>query len=416
MRFAFFVGIVGLFGSSAGLAEDTEEPYEYVAELDPLHVSRVLAARTVKEARKLGGVFGLCAMDVHIPNTGALVCDPPDRLPQICTLACKKGYYSAGQHRDIACADAMCEGQCIAQKYECKGAEIKFATRPCEYMRYTTCEETASSMCIETVNDLCTYSYYEDVSRPCCNITQVAPPEGCWTSGCTGSCESGGGVFHYFSSGCGDVCPPWRDPETPQFACAPCTPPTSYPPNTVIVSNADGVDPPSQITVSCAPGYWGTSVQSYCMTTDGSFYPPVTEIRCEACSAAPILEGDRFATRQVDAGSVEFYCLPGFVGETTFSSCNKETGMWSFVEPPYCDVAPTPSITPSATPVVSLEGLESLEDLENIAVEDPSATPTPTSTPTVTATPTPSASKSPRPPKVKGSRAPTQPPKLRPRV
>ncbi len=342
--------------------------------------------------RKLGGIFGLCAMDIQIPNNGGLVCDPPNKLPQICTLVCNPGFYSSGQHRDIACADAMCEGQCKVEKYECKGSEIKYASRPCEYSRYTQCEETHSGLCIETVQESCTYSYYEEVSRPCCNITQVNPPEDCWTSGCTGSCDTPG-VFHYYSSGCGDVCPPWRDPETPNFVCSPCKTPlaSEYPSNTIVSAHAN------YIRVECEPGYWGTSLQSYCMTTDGSFYPPVSDIQCFKCSSPPELHGEFFES-SILPGIVEFTCRAGYEGSPTKSVCNQETGVWSYVEPPYCEIAASPSVSHSVE----------FED----ATETARATET--VTPTYTTTPTPSASKSPRPPKVKGSRAPTLAPKLRP--
>ena len=127
------------------------------------HVQRVLSAKDIKEQRRLGGVFGLCADGVIIPSNGALVCDPPDTLPQICTLVCKPGYYSSGPSKDIACADAMCQGDCISQNYECTGMVMKTATRPCTHTQYTTCNDGISTHCLEDVTEECTYNFYEEV-------------------------------------------------------------------------------------------------------------------------------------------------------------------------------------------------------------------------------------------------------------
>jgi hypothetical protein len=391
------------------VSEDSEDTYKYVPIIDATVSGRVLSATNIKQQRKLGGVYGLCADNVNIPLFGGLVCDPPNRLPQICTLVCRKGYYSSGQHRDIACADAMCEGQCNSQKYDCIGNEIKFGSRPCTYTRYVSCDAVESGLCLEDVTEECKYSYYEEVRRPCCNITQLNPPDECWTSGCTGSCDSPG-VFHYYSSSCGDVCPPWRDPDMPQFMCSACNLLALSINSEIIVSNAEGFDPPSEITVGCSPGFWGESVTSYCMSTDGTFYPPVNTIECTQCSSPPSFEGDMFTTVQINPGRFEFRCNSGFIGDSTFTECNRNTGIWNTPEPPYCDIAPsvaaepspleTPSITPSASPTPIFE-------------EFPTPSVSPSETPSETPTRTPSASKSPRPPKVKGSRAPTQPPKLR---
>ncbi len=385
--------------------QEEEEEYEYIAAIDPVRRALSLAANNRTEARRLGGVYGLCDMDVTIPEFGALVCDPPNSLPQICTLACKQGYYSSGIHRDIVCADAMCEGQCASQKYECKGTQLKFATRDCDVTRYVPCDET--EFCIETVTESCSYSFYEEVSRPCCNLTTILAPDNCWNSGCTGSCDNPG-VYHYYSNTCADVCPPWRDPEVPQFSCSPCQVPTIFNPHVRILSTDtnDENEIPSQITVGCEKGYWGNIVTSYCTSADGSFYPPVSNINCNPCSEPPNMEGDMFERVDLEPGSVEFRCLSGFVGESTFSSCDNN-GIWSSVTPPYCDLAPTVSVSPSASVSVFIL-LDS---------EEPSPSNEPTTTqstsPSFSATMTPSASKSPRPPKVKGSRAPTQPPKLR---
>lgn len=404
------------------ITNEEEEDYEYSATIDPVRRSLAFAANSTKEARRLGGVYGLCAMDVVVPDNGVLVCDPPNTLPQICTMACKQGYYSSGVHRDIACADAMCEANCNSEPYLCKGSEIKYGVRDCEVTQYTSCNTYTSGLCLETVTNQCAYSFYEETSRPCCNITAVSPPEGCWISGCSGSCDNPG-VYHYYSSTCGDMCPPWRDPETPQFQCSACKVPQTFGDHVVVLSTNARTqeDIPSEIVVGCDVGYWGNTVRSYCMSTDGTFYPPVSDMSCMKCSEPPELEGELFERVVTEAntdgtiGSVEFRCLPGFIGESTVSSCNKDAGFWSFVTPPYCELASSPSVSPSASVVVSLNVCVS-EEVETEA--EPSVTPTPSSTstesPSFSATTTPSPSKSPRPPKVKGSRAPTQPPKIRP--
>jgi hypothetical protein len=389
-----------LLGIVNGFDINTDE-YLYQAVIDPEVQARVLSATSYTHARKLGGVFGLCADGINIPLKGGLVCDPPNALPQICTLVCQQGYYSSGLNRDIACADAMCEGSCKVNRHECVGNQVKFASRPCSYIRYINCTENESQLCLETVEEECKYSYYEEVRRPCCNITQVGEPEGCWTSGCTGNCDSPG-VFHYYSSSCGDVCPPWQDPPNPSFQCSACRVPTEFPPHVgILSSNAKGFDPPSEITLGCYVGYWGPKQTSYCMSTDGSFYPPV-DIQCNPCSAPPEIDAELVVRIMQTLERVEFRCIDGYIGDSTFSECHKETGVWSSVEPPYCEVAPSARATPSITPSASIT-----------PDPNPSVSPTPSEAPTETPTPTPSASKSPRPPKVKGSRAPTQPPKLR---
>lgn len=388
------------------LAHSEDDFYEYIPDINPNVSGRVLSAITIKEQRRLGGVFGLCADGVDIPLNGGLVCDPPDSLPQICTLVCKKGYYSSGPSKDIACADAMCEGQCISNKYDCVGNEMKFATRPCMITRYTQCADSDSQLCLEDVTEECKYSFYEEVRRPCCNLTQINPPDGCLTSGCTGNCEAPS-VFHYYSNSCPDVCPPWRDPDVPQFSCSACIIPSLSENSEIIMSDSDGLGPPSQITVGCSAGFWGEQITSYCMSTDGTFYPPVDTIQCNKCSNYPTFDGEVFSSILVNSSAIEFRCNEGLTGDSTFSVCDSITGVWSSSDPPYCDLIVDASISSSASIGVTPTGEES--------EEEPSQTPTqtPSGTPTQTRTMTPSASKSPRPPKVKGSRAPTQPPKLR---
>jgi hypothetical protein len=379
----------------------------YSAIVDPIVSYRVLMASSVKEQRKLGGVFGLCSDGVDIPLHGGLVCDPPNSLPQICTLACKKGYYSSGRHRDIACADAMCEGQCSSTKYDCIGTEMKFAKRPCTVTQYTQCADSDSLLCLEDVTQECSYSFYEEVRRPCCNLTQINPPEGCWTSGCTGGCDSPS-VFHYYSNSCADVCPPWRDPDVPQFGCSECIIPKLNENSEIIMSDSIFTNPPSEITVGCSVGFWGAQITSYCMSTDGSFYPSIDSIQCTECSNPPIIAGDVFTGFQLNDSSIEFRCNEGYTGESTFTVCDSISGVWNTPEAPYCDIIVTPSISSSISPSATV-GITP----ELTSSPSPSESPSPSDTPSYTKTMTPSASKSPRPPKVKGSRAPTQPPKLR---
>lgn len=417
-----------------------DEGEEYVAEIDPVRRALAFAAPTKKEARRLGGVYGLCADGVTVPDNGVLVCDPANSLPQICTLSCKQGFWSSGTHKDIACADAMCEGPCISTKYECKGSQIKFATRDCDVTRYVPCEgetvveasnrrrledgsleplapgEVEYGHCLETVTEQCSYSFYEEVSRPCCNYTQVLAPEDCWNSGCSGNCDKPG-VYHYYSNSCSDVCPPWRDPDAPNFNCSPCVQPTLPAKAKVLESNSVDGSPASELYVGCEPGYYGNRVRSYCMSTDGSFFPPVSTIQCFKCPAAPELSGELFEAIPVEVnadgtvGAIEYRCINGFVGESTFANCDKDAGFWSFPTAPYCELPAAPSVSASASASAEPAGPE--PSASETPAPTPSESATPSSLPTITPTRTPSASKSPRPPKVKGSRAPTQAPKLR---
>lgn len=390
---------------------DNEDHYEYQATIDPVVQARVLSASSHAAARKLGGVFGLCADGINVPLKGGLVCDPPNALPQICTLVCTQGYYSSGVNKDIACADAMCEGPCKTEPYECVGNQIKFGTRPCSYIRYTNCTDSDSQYCLETVDEVCNYTYYEEVRRPCCNLTQVGEPEGCWTSGCTGNCDSPD-VYHYYSTTCADVCPPWQDPPNPLFACSACQVP-ELPAHAVLVSsNAKGFDPPSEITVGCEDGYWGFMQTSNCMSTDGTFYPPLT-LQCSPCFPPTILDGEFVETKSVHNADgivyrVEYMCINGYVGDSTVSECDKTSGIWTSVGLPYCDIAPSPNSTPSISPTSSIS-----PSSNGFPSESLTQSVSPTLTTSGTPTRTPSVSKSPRPPKVKGSRAPTQPPKIR---
>ena len=88
--------------------------------------------RNVRINRRLiesSGAFGLCLYDIDIPEAASLVCDPPNRLPQICTLQCADGYYSTG-NSDVACADSICTGTCSSEPYDEIGADIQYSSRP----------------------------------------------------------------------------------------------------------------------------------------------------------------------------------------------------------------------------------------------------------------------------------------------
>lgn len=381
---------------------EEEDDEDMVIPVDPIRRALALNATSPAEARKLGGIFGLCADGLVIPPEGALVCDPPNALPQICSMQCRQGYYSSGAV-DVACADAMCQGNCKAEAYECKGNALAYGSRECSYTRYTSCDTVESGMCLETVTEPCSYSYYVETTRPCCNFTQIDSPDGCWNSGCSGTCGSPG-VFHYYSQKCGDSCPPWRDPVQPSFACKPCRPPTTFS-NVgagVVKSNAVGTDPASLVTVGCLPGYFGAAMDAFCMVSDGSFYPDTSSVSCSVCSAPPAVNSglvEAVVTASTDgiAGTVSYQCIPGFVGTPFIAKCDSVTGAWTNVVEPDCQVAPTPSVTATA----------SVSPTPSFDPELYTAVPTITPTASITATGTPSVSKSPRPPKVKGSRAPS---------
>jgi hypothetical protein len=147
------------------------------------------------------------------------------------------------------------------------------------------------------------------------------------------------------------------------------------------------------------------------MSTDGTFYPPVAT-ECTLCSSPPEIEGEAFTTVQINPGRFEFRCTSGYVGDSTFTQCDSITGIWNTPDAPYCDLMPSPNETPSITPSATV-GVIADKTIIQSPSETPTQSQTPSQTPSETPTQTPSASKSPRPPKIKGSRAPTQPPKLR---
>ena len=343
------------------------------------------------------GAFGLCLYDVVIPEGASLVCDPPNRLPQICTFQCEDGYYSTG-NKDVACADSICSGSCSKEEEEIIGAEIQYGSRPCEYTRYVECTTTESGLCLETVSEQCQYSYYVETRRPSCRLKPNDVPDGCWNSGCFGNCDKPGG-YHYYSQRCSDSCIPWRDPIEPQFKCTKCSEP--------IQLNGTELEyiTQSQIRYICPKGQWGEpSGLSYCMSFDGSWYPPIaSSVQCNKCIIPETFYDitDAHILNIIDDGTFEIRCAAGYLGEDAIRvTCSQLSGTWNYTvdDIPECYIwspTATPTETPSITPSASITPID------------------PSTEPTATPTETPSASKSPRPLKVKGSRAPSPAAKVR---
>lgn len=367
-------------------------------ELSAKYEAMPLNIRIDRQLTKSSGAFGLCLYDITLPEDATLVCDPPNRLPQICTIQCPDGYYSTG-NPDVACADSICKGSCSPETYDVIGADIRFSSRPCTYSKWINCTTTESGLCLETVEEECKYSYYVETKRSACKLNPNDVPEGCWNSGCFGTCETPG-HYHYYSNSCSDSCIPWRDPSEPRFSCKKCSEP-------VQLSNTEiKYITPSQIQYMCPKGQWGQpSGISYCMRSDGSWYPPASAPN--ECAICIIPESvyyditDAHIINIIDNGEIEIKCKNGYLGEDAIRvRCSQLNGIWNYTvdDIPECYIwspSATPSETPSITPSASITPIE------------------PSSEPTRTPTETPSASKSPRPPKTKGSRAPSPAPKVR---
>lgn len=356
--------------------------------------------RNVRINRRLiesSGAFGLCLYDIDIPEAASLVCDPPNRLPQICTLQCADGYYSTG-NSDVACADSICTGTCSSEPYDEIGADIQYSSRPCEYTRYIECNTTESGLCLETVAEECKYSYYVETRRSSCRMKQNDLPEGCWNSGCFGNCDKPGN-YHYYSHKCSESCIPWRDPLEPRFSCKKCSEPLQL--------NGTSIEyiTPSQIKYMCPKGTWGEPKISYCMRTDGSWYPPASApTECTVCSIPESVNydiTDAHIINIIDDGEIEIKCANGYLGDAPIRvKCSQKNGSWDYSidNIPKCNIwspSATPSETPSVTPSASITPID------------------PSSEPTMTPKETPSVTKTPRPPKIKGSRAPSPAPKVR---
>jgi hypothetical protein len=304
---------------------------------------------------------------------------------------CDDGYYSTGT-KDVACADSVCKGECKQQYQEITENTIEYATRECSYSRWIECDENESGLCLETVTEPCQYSYYVEKKKQACTLVPRNAPQECPNSGCMGTCEKPG-TFHYYASRCLDACPPWRDLINPTFICKKCSEPPKLP-NTIIQYIK-----PSEMRYVCPEGTWGTpSVSSYCMSFDGSWYPSPPAPICKAC-IPPNIEEDiaGFHTiLQKNSSTITIGCATGYVGEQTTTRCSELDGTWSHVEYPLCTIwspTVTSTVTSSITPSPSVSSISS----------SPDASPS--------SNPSPSPSRTPRPPKVKGSRAPSPKPK-----
>jgi hypothetical protein len=360
-------------------ADDTEDSYVFI---DPNVRARVLAETTTEGVLRASGAYGKCASNVAMPANGGIVCDPPNILPQICSLVCKGGYYSSGRHKDVACADAMCTGPtCTPTHRNYTSNVLRYDTRECEYVKWNECTTTQSGLCLETTTETCQYSYYEEVEYTECVLVPTDAPD-CWNSGCRGTCTNPG-TYHYYTKSCPTTCAPWQDPPVPEFACSPCRIP-SLPEHTIMLS---AFVESSEIKVGCADGYWGGNRTSYCVM-DGSFYPPI-ELACNQCSEPPMIEYETFTAIRT-TGMVEFRCADGYVGDSTFTKCDRYTGEWNLPHAPNCDIYVEPSVSASPSPTVTIGY-------------------TLTSSPTPSMIESSSPSKTPRPPKIKGSRAPSPP-------
>jgi len=323
------------------------------------------------------GEFGLCLDGIATPHNGQLSCDPPGRLPQICSLQCNPGYYKTGSTNDFVCSNAMCTNKCEATEETCTGIVPVW--------RNQTCQGPTGSYD-------CSWKEYRVESRPCCTLNKIEAPYCNIGNSCTGNCSQPG-MYTYDSLTCPEVCIPFRETTTPNFTCIPCRLPAGA--GTVMGSKGS---PVYEVEVGCPLGSWGSPVVSVCTVTGDWF--PVPRATCQTCSAHPydLTQFDpEYVEVSVTAGMVALSCKAPLVGVPASMSCNQRTGVWSPLVGIACDIAPSPDPTSSVSPSVSPSAS---------IVYDPSTTPS------LSAVPSPSPSKTPRPPKIKGSRAPSPPPKI----
>jgi hypothetical protein len=366
------------------------------------------------------GEFGNCLYNITIPEGGHIQCDPPNSLPQICSISCKPGYYATGVQQEMTCANSLCTNQCSAVQKTCTG-----------------------SVPVKRVDSNgVSYTDYVRQERPCCTLEKLEAPW-CDLGACTGTCTNPG-IYAFDAKTCPDVCIPYREPDAPSWSCAPCEAP-SFPAYMHVIT--EGV-PPSKVIVQCPMGQWGTPDELLC-GPDGSWTPYIPR-KCNECSE------HSYPLESLDENMLEIQTSPGKVKITCKNSetqswiftCDSISGQWSYWDDVYCvpDVVPeVPEVNPCDSSPYYLEtfpdlystvepgrvefhckeGYEErvwtyvcseetrewpvLESMECNTI--PSATPS--ATPSQTPASSPSASKSPRPPKVKGSRAPTQAPKIR---
>jgi hypothetical protein len=369
------------------------------------------------------GEFGNCLYNITIPEGGRVQCDPPNALPQVCSISCKPGYYAIGIQQEMMCTNSLCQNQCSAVQKTCAGS-VPIKRIDAQGVSYTE---------------------YIREERPCCTLEKLEAPW-CDLGACTGTCQNPG-IYTFDAKSCPDVCIPYREPETPTWSCAPCQAP-SVPAYMRVIPEGS---PPSKVTVQCPMGLWGTPDKLLC-GPDGSWTPYIPRT-CNECSnhVYPLetLDANLFDI-QTTPGKVKISCKNSGAQSWTFS-CDTTTGEWSYWDDVYCvpdavsEVPEVPEVNPCDSFPYSLETFPDLySTVESGRVEfrckegyeervwiyvcseetrewpvlesmECSTIPsvTPLETPSQTPASSPSASKSPRPPKVKGSRAPTQAPKMR---
>jgi hypothetical protein len=295
------------------------------------------------------GEFGQCLYNITIPVGGRVVCDPPGTLPQSCTVQCAAGFWAPQANAEMTCMNAQCQNRCQAVQKTCVG-----------------------SVPVRHNGPDGAWTDYVREERPCCAL-EKAEAAWCDLGACTGNCVDPG-AYVFESVTCPDVCVPFRDVE-PVWQCKPCMLPTMT--GVVMESHEPGV-----VSLRCPDGHWGASATLRC-GPDGA-WGTLPNLGCRHCAEAPYpieeIDGDMLEV-EVGAGYVKVRCRPEYAPMEWTFACDASTGEWPYWEEFACYEPPSPSATPTESPLI------------------PSATPSP--------------SKSPRAAKVKGSRAPTQPPKMR---
>ena len=325
--------------------------------------------------------FGYCLDGVSIPESGHVTCSNYG-LPQICTFSCNPGYFAAaGITAEITCENSICTNQCQTHRDTCYGTAPRNVTAPC----------------LDRDGE-CFYTDYVREARPCCKLQQLEAPW-CSVLPCTGDC-SNPGIYTYTAADCPAICVPFRDIAQPDLRCETCQFPM-LPPELAYQSTGEGV-----AVVGCDHGFWGTPITMTCSTVDGAWYPLVSMLQCNICDPPPDWGFDEEYFEMIEEpGMVTVRCRPPYYREApgeepAVSHCNRETGVWNDIYTPSCEWF-DPYVSPSVSPSASISPSIS-----------PSVTPTVTPSTSMLLSATSSPSKTPRPPKVKGSRAPSAPPKI----
>jgi hypothetical protein len=300
--------------------------------------------------QQVSAQFGLCLYNLTIPEGGTFACDPPAALPQICGFQCQPGYFRpATSGLELTCMNSICTNKCTVEQRTCKGAVPVQREGP--YGPYTD---------------------YVQEERPCCAL-QVPDELGCNVGPCTGSCGDPG-VYTFEAQSCPDVCVPFREVPNPRFECNPCVlPPLTAP---AVFTTIEGL-PPAKATAGCPRGFWGAPMETICTTT-GQWYPPPL-VTCTVCSSHPYKLGDLDGTMleiEEGEGVVVIRCKPAYKPAEWWFECDSKSGAWT----EWTDVG---------------------------CQEWPSILPSHSAAPTQSTEPSTSPSKTPRPPKIKGSRAPS---------